>query len=180
MIQRWDELVSERFGGRLSRGQHAPESGRASALEALSVLRGIEWTDDPARLQVSDVHWLNDTFADDTARAVGMRLVAETLLLWPGWTESTRVRFARLVAARVIRDLLPIHAQAVIPSAHAWRELWDAQRLLLRPEESLSHASLAAAVVAEAQPESQRDQLLLATCTIWRDCATYAKEEEAQ
>jgi hypothetical protein len=54
------KTIDCKFGGYLEAGVHTSDEGRACALEAYSVVLGEDWTDDPRRLGIWDIRYLND------------------------------------------------------------------------------------------------------------------------
>jgi hypothetical protein len=105
-VERYRSTLNDRFG-RLSAGQHKPGSGEASAMEAASAARGIQWTDDPSKVGLPDILPLNDgPWGSDDKRTQALVPVVEKLWDWEYWPEERRVAWARSVAMRTVREVV--------------------------------------------------------------------------
>lgn len=111
------EIVADRFRGRLKNGEHS-ENGSACIMEASSVARGIDWTDDPVSIGLPDLRPLNDAhWPSEEARARELITVAEALWDWAEWPADRRAAYAERVVLRTVREILPIALEAVgLPS----------------------------------------------------------------
>ena len=135
------EVVDTRFGGVLSCGPHSEDS-KACALEALSVAKGIPWTDAPMKLGVPDIRPMSDSsWSSDKARANGMIPVVEALMGWERWSVERRKAFVLRVAERTIREILPIALR---------RQGWEAAAIRCEQEGSQAAARDAARAAARA------------------------------
>ena len=104
----YETTVADRFGGVLKAGKHC-EDGEACALEAAAIARGCNWTDDPARVGLPDLRRINDSrWASDGERTEHIVPVIVALWDWPRWTTARRIAWAKEVALRTIREVLPI------------------------------------------------------------------------
>jgi hypothetical protein len=107
-VQRFREVLSERFGGRLSAGRHCDTDGAACAIEAAAAARGLWWTDDPAIVGLPDLRDLNDgPWASDARRTEAIAPVVEALWDWTVWTPARRRDWAQTVALGTVREILP-------------------------------------------------------------------------
>ena len=190
-------LVDERFGGVLKRGKH-PKNGKCCALECLSVLRGIPWTDDPEELRTFDLRNLNDIYVSDYIRAEYLLPVMAAYngsLDWPA--ERQAAVAAALVVGVVnvlIADLLglPDKIRRVCREARNCREAQASVSSGLH--ESVMHSALLAASMAASMTASaavsarlsagaaaqsaltarsvrERERIFIAACQVWLDAA---------
>ncbi|MEK9735751.1 MAG: hypothetical protein VW239_00345, partial [Candidatus Nanopelagicales bacterium] len=94
-------------------GQHE-ENGQACLLEAVSVVRGVAWTDDPATLNFPDLRNLNDAYDKyDAQRTAALVPLGEALIDLPDWSEERRSAWAKAITLRAAREILPIALRAV-------------------------------------------------------------------
>lgn len=66
-LKRLQAILNKRFNGILTKGCHK-ENGKACALELLSVVKKIPWTDQPDDLDLWDLRALNDMQVAGTMR----------------------------------------------------------------------------------------------------------------
>ncbi|MDR7574202.1 MAG: hypothetical protein QN194_14920 [Armatimonadota bacterium] len=98
--------------GVLSPGWHAEGEGAACVVEAAAAWRGLGWGDDPDRLRIPNIRPLNDAFRDDRGRTETMSRLYALLEDWGWWSKSRRMRFARGVVSRTVREVLPAALRA--------------------------------------------------------------------
>jgi hypothetical protein len=140
------ETLSSRFGGVLRHGKHA-EDGEACALEAASVARGRRWSDKPGLAGLPDLRPLNDArWPDDATRTEHMLPVVLALWDWAEWKPARRKAWAKRVAERTIREVLPIALRAAGLDAEAER----CEREGTREAANAAHANAANAAHANA------------------------------
>lgn len=122
-IATFKEYIDIRFGGKLSVGTHLPD-GVASVLEAYSLWKGKEWTDDPIKLGFPfDIRPLNNGFRNDKARTTAMVALVDVLLSVE-WTDRKIEVFAARIAARTLHELMPA-ALWVLDMDEAFRRCSD-------------------------------------------------------
>jgi hypothetical protein len=118
-----------------------------AALEAATVARcgKKRWSASPSLAGLPDLRPLNDAFRDDAARTEHLVPVVLALWDWAEWPAGRRVDWARGVALRTIRQVLPIvlRARGLVADAEACEraETLDQARAAARD------AAVAAAVV---------------------------------
>ncbi len=104
--------VVARYGG-IKSGSHDVDDGACCILEAISVCDGREWTDSFIALDRPDVRPLNDAaWPNDATRTEQMLRLAPLLEEWPHWSLARRKAWARRVALRTVREVLPIALRA--------------------------------------------------------------------
>ena len=147
-------VLRDRFGGVLTHGAHTPD-GAACALEAVSVARGITWTDKPASTRMPDLRPLNDApWPSDKARTIAMTPLVIALWDWADWTDDRRQRWAENVALHTIREILPLVLS-----------LWPEHAAACRAATTLT----AAARAADAAADAGATNILRMACRIWID-----------
>jgi hypothetical protein len=125
--------------GGLSPGRHSP-GPRCCLLEAVSVAAGVAWTDDPYLLDEPDVQRLNDArWSSEEAMTSGCMRLAPLLVAWPAWSPERRIGWARAVALRTVREILPIALRAIGVDGTACVEACD-------PDVAVAAAERAAAI----------------------------------
>jgi hypothetical protein len=182
-VERFREVVQERFGGRLSAGCHGPNDGAASAHEAAAAARGREWSDSSYVAGLPELRGLNDApWPSDEARAEGLVPVIEALWDWESWSEERQRTWGESVALRVVRDILPDVVKAFGLKDHARNcarasTLADASAALRRTaraldrqpgpaarsaRESADSAEQAASTRAQHKPKPAAEAVMLA------------------
>lgn len=146
------QFVKRRFtNGLIRRGAHEPD-GLACVLEARNVAVTGEWTDSPSGFP--DLRRLNDArWASDEERTAHMIPLVEALWDWEKWTEKRKVALAKIVAKRVIMEILP-----PVLRAHGLNEAADRcekegtreAALVARDAAAAAWAAVAAAWAADA------------------------------
>ena len=117
----YSRTVKTRFGGVLRSGSHDPD-GRACALEAASVARGIDWTDDSRKLRLPNLLELNDArWPSDQARTVAMVPLVESLWNWGRWSDARKRGWLRRNFIRIVREVLPICIKSTRPKKFVQR-----------------------------------------------------------
>jgi len=150
-VSEYRRIINERFGGVLRHGSHKPD-GEACALEAESIARGREWSDDPVTMP--DLRPLNDgPWSSDQARTDALVPVVEALWDWAEWPEARRLAWVEGVVIETVRQIiaeLPELTDDVRARCRAVRTLDDAAKAA----EAAAKAAAAAAEAAEAAAEA--------------------------
>lgn len=108
----YSDIVRDKFDGRIMCGSHQ-EGAEACALEAASVARGAQWSDDPASAGLPDLRPIQDAYGgDDARRTAAVVPLVEALWGWPDWTSERRGAWALAVALRTVQEILPIALRA--------------------------------------------------------------------
>jgi hypothetical protein len=112
MKSAFERVLEERFGVLKYKGHD--EGGEGCAMEVASVARGVEWTDDPGRVDLPDLRPLNDArWSSDEARTKNVVPVVVALWDWPEWGAERRQRFVLRLAELTIRRVLPVALRAM-------------------------------------------------------------------
>src|SRR5690606_6015529 len=99
------KTIEDRFGGVVTFGAHAKDGCSACILEALSVCKGIEWTDSPKILGVPDIRPINDApWSSDAIRTEHMLRLLEAVLPWERWSTKQRQVFAEQLAILTVQE----------------------------------------------------------------------------
>ena len=111
----FEQIVRERFGGRLAWGAHEADSV-ACALEAAHAAMGDPWSDRPDRWP--DIRPLNDgPWSSDTARAEALVPLLIAYWDWAEWSVARRQRvmdcLVRLTVQQLIAELPGLPATVV-------------------------------------------------------------------
>ncbi len=150
-------LLDKQFGGVLRDSVHPEGSGRANAMELLSVFRGIPWTASPEEVHCFDLSPLNKIPVSPETRTKHLMPVLaafEGSLDWPiQRKQRTAERLALLTVQRVVAGLpgLP-----------------DSCRILCREARTLAEAAAAAAAAsAEAQSAAGSESRESPASALW-------------
>lgn len=172
-------LLKKRFKGVLTMGSHQ-ENGECCALEAISVLRGLPWTDDPQRVRSFDLRPLNDMDVPDEVRTKHLLPVLAAYdgsLDWP--TERQQAVATALVIGVVnvlIAKLAGLPAEIANAcleattkeqaAASASAAAWSAAR-----SAAAASAAASAAAWSAAESAAARERVFIAACKVWMDAA---------
>jgi len=174
------EFVGTRFNGTLKAGVHEP-NGQACILEARNVALNNKWTDAPG--DFVDLRALNDApWSSDAVRTKHILRVATALWDWPTWTDERKQKWAKTVAERTIREILPIAFRAFGMNEEADRCEREGSEAAARDAASYAArdaASYAARVAASTARYAARsdasdaasDAVLILACNIWCESA---------
>lgn len=104
------EYVNQRFGGLLKPGSHEP-NGNACGLEALSQFKGIEWTDNPEKVQCFDIRAINDApWSSNNQRTNSMLPLLEVIdesLNWSNYKKQIFIEYLFIETIRQVFTELP-------------------------------------------------------------------------
>lgn len=181
MTHPFDKVLALRFNGLLKRGKHRPD-GEACALEAASVARGNEWSDVPAAAGLPDIRPLNDAgWSSDEARTRAMRPLVKALWGWPEWSEKKRVAWARRVALRTVREVLPIalDAAGLRRDAQACRAARTLRSAAAAANAAAAPSGAAAAAYSADAAESAAAARAAAAAAAYARAAAYASPAAA-
>ncbi|MDE3097514.1 MAG: hypothetical protein KGK07_16125, partial [Chloroflexota bacterium] len=103
------EQIVQRFGGRLWKGVHRADSGRACVLEAAHAAVGHAWSDDPGGMW-PDLRPLNDgPWASAEQRTTHLTRVMRAYWNWQDWSDARQqtvaARLALLTVQRLVSSL---------------------------------------------------------------------------
>ncbi len=155
-------LLKSRFGGVLTSGAHT-ENGEACALEAISVARGIAWTDDPKAVGMPDLRPINDIDVPDALRTKHLIPVLAAYSGWGEWSEERRVAVMSRVVIFTVNRLV-----AELPGLPV--DVADK----CRNADTLDAASDAANAASDAASEVASAKLYPVICRVWLDAITEA------
>jgi hypothetical protein len=142
--------VESRFGGVLTKGSHAPD-GHACLLEAVSIARGLDWTDEPSIVRMPDLRGLNDApWSSDEVRTKHLLPVGVALYDWAEWSAERRQEFAKRVAEQTIRVIVPMALRPAAKANPKFAADLEAAAKLCADEGTESAAESAAARSAES------------------------------
>ena len=172
------EVIDARFGGVLRHGKHE-EDGQACALEAVSVARGVKWTDAPRLVGMPDLRPINDgRWSSDEARTEALVPVLIALWDWPDWSDARRQAWAERIVLRTVREVLPLamtrwpeHAAACV----AAETLQQAKAGAGAAAAAVAGVAAVAADAAEARAAdaaARAESVLRLACRIWAEEAT--------
>lgn len=192
-----EQYLSENPTATLTEGGHdSPECG-ACILEVCSLAMGVEWTDDPERLNLPDIRPLNDAeWSSDTLRTQHLTRVGVAVWAWRTATEGKKATFTRRLAELTIRRVIPPilnaagltdeaercrkkgTADAVRAAANAAYYDRDAARAAARAAANAARAAANAAYyardaanAANAPKRLNADDILIAACDCWIEAA---------
>lgn len=103
----FEQVLQEQFGGVVRVGE---QDGAACALEAASVARGREFSDDPDDAGLPTLWPLSDGYCiwpDDRTRTKHIVPVVKALWGWPQWSDEIQGAWKRRVIQRTIQEILP-------------------------------------------------------------------------
>jgi hypothetical protein len=147
--------VESRFGGVLTSGSHEPD-GHACLLEAVSIARGLDWTDDPSIVRMPDLRGLNDApWSSDEVRTKHLLPVGVALYDWAEWSEERRQEFAKRVAEQTIRVIVPMALRQAAKANPKFAADLEAAAKLCADEGTESAARSAARSAQSAQSAAQ-------------------------
>jgi hypothetical protein len=177
--------VESRFGGVLTKGSHAPD-GHACLLEAVSIARGLDWTDDPSIVRMPDLRGLNDApWSSDEVRTMHLLPVGVALYDWAEWPEERRQEFAKRVAEQTIRVIVPMALRQAAKANPKFAADLEAAAKLCADEGTESaaawsaSASAAAAAARSAAASAARSAAWWAAESAARSAAWWAAESAA-
>ena len=187
-------VLDSKFGGVLTAGKHS-RNGRACALEALSVVQGVDWTDSPVLLRIFDLRTLNDMSVSDALRtkmllpllaayagsmdwpiarqrAVSTQLIVLTvnrlISEFPGLSEVIRTQCRSARTCHEARDAALAARAASADLDSAALDALDASAA--RDALAAIDASAAlAASAASAARDADTERIFLCVCAIWKD-----------
>ena len=164
----FEQIVRERFGGRLAWGAHEADSV-ACALEAAHAAMGDPWSDRPDRWP--DIRPLNDgPWSSDTARTEALVPLLIAYWDWAEWSVARRQRvmdcLVRLTVQQLIAELpgLPAPVVAQCRAAATVQEVKAAAEAASRAAAGAAWAGAGAAAV---------DRMLRRACALWIEAATH-------
>ena len=167
-------LVKTRFKGVLKAGKHK-EDGEACALECLSVLRGVPWTDDPGAVRSFDLRPLNDLPVSDEVRTKHLLPIIAAYDGSLDWPKDRQQAVATALAIGTVNVLIAELAGLPAEIAKACREATS-----LKGAESAAWAAWAARAAAWAAAESAESAALAARAAAWAaESAAWAAESAA-
>lgn len=111
-------------GDLLARGSHRdddPATCPLCVLELAGLARFGRVTDEPCAVGYPDIRAINDSYLDDQRRTDALLPWLDALAPWADWSDEQRVRWARIVAMRTVREVLPIALRAIGLDEHADR-----------------------------------------------------------
>jgi hypothetical protein len=142
------EVLNERFGGLLMGGKHNKEDGACCAVELCRTARGLPFGDTPVFL---DYRALNDApWSSNAVRTEHMLPMMEALFDFGDWSKARQTKWARTVALRTIREVLPIALEAAGVDAAIVKACREAPNLRAAEEAAARAAAAAAAGAARA------------------------------
>jgi hypothetical protein len=101
----FETTLAMRFGGVLRHGKHQPD-GQACALEAVSIAKGLTWTDDPRTVGLPDIRAINDAYRDDAPRTRDLVPVIEAYWDWATWSPARRRAVMDRIVIETVRQLI--------------------------------------------------------------------------
>ncbi len=100
-----ETTLKARFSGLLRKGSHS-EDGEACALELLSVVRGIRWTDNPLSVKCWDLRALNDIDVSDEVRTEHIMPVLAAYANCMDWPIERQIAVVSALAIGTMRYLI--------------------------------------------------------------------------
>lgn len=98
-------MLDKRFGGVLKSGCHR-EDGEACALECLSAVLGVSWTDNPKDVATWDLRPLNDIAVSDDVRTKYLLPVLAAYAGSAEWTKAKQNRVVKRLAILTVQRIV--------------------------------------------------------------------------
>ena len=163
----FEQVLQEQFGGVI---RVEEQDGAACALEAASVARGREFSDDPKVAGLPTLWPLSDGYCiwpDDRTRTKHIVPVVKALWGWPQWSRKQKAAWKRRVAERTVREILPFVLRPIGLESEADFCVRD----------GTEKAALDASAAAEKTRETafrEQDAILMCDAIRAREAAKYA------